>query len=112
LDEEVEALERALKTLIVMPQCKCSIMIVTASYLQDYFMGKPDIIMQVILPKQLGQPIILLLDKDLTPNEKKQAEDIFRNHNVVAKISFDRNNIKKSEPEIFKALEPYGARYS
>jgi hypothetical protein len=56
----------------------------------------------------LGHPTILLLDQDLTPSERKQAEDIFKEHNVIAKISFDRNNMEKCKPELFEALKPYG----
>jgi len=108
--KELEALERAFKTIIVMPQCNLFAAIVTPSYLQDYSMGEPDIVTQVELSKQLRQPTFLLLDQDLTPNELKQAEDIFKEHNVVAKISFDRNNMKKCERELFDALKPYGAK--
>jgi len=108
--KELEALERAFKTMIVMPHCRLSIMIVTTSYLQDYFSGEFDIVMQVKLSKQLGHPTILMLDQDLTPNERKQAEDIFKGHHVVARITFDRNNMKKSEDALFNALKPYGAK--
>jgi len=108
--KELEALERAFKSLIIMPLCKVSIMLITPSYLADYFAGEPDIVTQVRLSKQLNQPVLLMIDRDLTPIERNQVDRIFINHNVIARIMFDRDRIQDSEKEIFEALKPYGAK--
>ncbi len=64
-----------------MPTCHACIMLVTKNYLDDY----------------------------LTPNEKAQVDHMFQGHNVVARISFDRHNMRKSQSELLTALKPYGA---
>ena len=48
-----------------------------------------------------------MLDKDLTPPEKRQTDMIFRDHNVVARIDFDLENIEGSKRELHEALKSY-----
>lgn len=104
------SIERAIKSMFIMPACQASLMIVTKNYVDDYYNGDPEIVTHVELSKRLNQPVILMLDQDLTPNERRQAEIMFQDHKVVARIVFDPNNIQKCEPELFEALKPYGAK--
>jgi hypothetical protein len=103
--------ERALKTIITMPLAGVSIILINKSWLDDYCDGDPEILTQVVVSKKLKQPIILMIDQDLTPPEKEQINRIFQAHTVVTKIIYDPNNLKKSEPEIKKALELYERKY-
>jgi len=50
--KELEALERAFKSVIMMPQCEVVLVIATSSYLKDYFEGQPDIVVQVQSPME------------------------------------------------------------
>ena len=102
--------ERAFKSMLMMPTCRVSLMLVTRNYLDDYYNGDPAIVTQVNLSKQLNQPVILMLDQDLTPNERRQAENIFEDHKVIARIIFDGNNVRKTLPELFEALKPFGVK--
>jgi hypothetical protein len=63
---------------------------------------------QVIVSKKLNQPIILMIDQDLTPPERKQINSIFQKHNVIA---YDPDNLGKSKPELKKALDLYEKKY-
>lgn len=108
-DQKV-SLRRAIDSLFLMPQCKVSIMVVTSNFIKDYYNGELDIVTQVGLSRRLNQPVILMLDKDLTPPEKRQTDMIFRDHKVVARIDFDLENIEGSKRELYEALKPYGAK--
>jgi len=104
------SIERAIKTLLIMPTCPISIMLITKNYINDYYNGDPEITTQVELSKRLNQPVILMLDRNLTLDEREEVESIFMFHKVVARIIFDRNNMQKCELELFEALKPYGAK--
>jgi hypothetical protein len=103
--KDLARIDRAIKSAIIMPMCQASIMLVTSSYLQGYLSGHVDILTQVNVAKQLNQPVILMIEKDLTPNELKQVEEIFKHHNVVGKIFFDRDHVKECAEELRKVLE-------
>ena len=105
-----DQLERAIKSALIMPHCQLSVMPITPSYLEEYLLGHIDVITQVRTAKMLSQPVILMIENDLTPYERQQVENIFRNHNVVAKIEFDRNNIEECADKLLEALKPYGAK--
>jgi len=62
---------------------------------------------QVTVSKGPNQPIILMIDQDLTPPERKQVDNIFQKHNVVTTIIFDPDNLDKSKTELQKALDAY-----
>jgi len=101
------SIERALKTLFIMPSCQVSLILVTKNYINDYYDGDPEIVTQVELSKRLKQPVILMLDQNLTLNEREEAELIFMFHKVVARITFDPNNIQKCKAELFDVLKQF-----
>ena len=104
-----ESLRRAINSMMIMPTCRACIMIVTKDYINSYYAGDPEIVTQVKLSKQLKQPVILMVENDLTPNEKFQVKNMFQGHRVVAKITYDPKNFQRSTPELLKALKPYEA---
>ena len=104
--------ERALRTRIMMPLCGVSIIIINKTWLDDYYNENPEIIAQVEVSHNLRQPVILLLDQDLTPPERKSVDEIFQKHNVISKIIFDPKNFEKSKPLLEKALDTYQEQYT
>lgn len=103
--------ERAFRTRVTMPLCGASILIINKTWLDDYDKRDPEIIAQVEVSGNLRQPVILLIDQDLTPPERKLLDTIFQRHDVIDKITFDPKNPKKMKPLLNKALGIYKERY-
>lgn len=95
-----------------MQQCGVSVFFINKTWLNDYFNEDPEIITQVTVSKELSQPLILMIDQNLTPAERKSIEQILQKHTVIAKITFDPDDFDKSKPELEKALELYDKKYA
>jgi len=103
--------ERALRTRLIMPFCGVSVFLINKPWLDDYYNKDPEILTQATFSKKLNQPVILLIDQDLTPPERKSVDSIFQKHNVIARITIDPDNPEKSNSELQKALELYKKKY-
>ena len=103
--------ERALQTRLIMQLCGASVLVINKAWLDDYYNEDPEIVTQVTVSKELNQPLVLMIDQDLTLAERKSIEQILQKHTVIAKITFDPDDFDKSKPELDKALELYDKKY-
>ena len=104
--------ERALHIRLIMQLCGASVLVINRVWLGSYFNGDPIIATQVTVSRELNQPLILMIDQDLTLAERKSIEQILQKHTVIAKITFDPDDFDKSKPELDKALELYDKKYA
>ncbi len=104
--------ERALNTRLRMQLCEVSVFLIDKTWLNDYFNEDPEIVTQVTVSKELSQPLILMIDQNLTRAERKSIEQILQKHTVITKMTFDPDNFGKSKPELDKALELYNKKYA
>ena len=102
--------ERALQTRLIMQACGASVIFINKTWLDGYYNEDPEIVTQVTVSKELSQPLVLMIDQDLTQAERKSIEQILQKHTVIAKITFDPDDFDKSKPELDKALELYGEK--
>jgi len=94
-----------------MQLCGASVLVINKAWLDDYYNEDPEIVTQVTVSKELNQPLVLMIDQDLTLAERKSIEQILQKHTVIAKITFDPDDFDKSKPELDKALELYDKKY-
>ncbi len=95
-----------------MQLCAASVFFINKTWLNGYFNEDPEIVTQVTVSKELNQPLILMIDQNLTQAERKSIEQILQKHTVITKITFDPHDLDKSKPEIDKALELYDKKYA
>ncbi len=104
--------KRALNVRSIMQQCTASVLLINKTWLNDYFNEDPEIVAQVTVSKELNQPLILMIDQNLTQAERKSMEQILQKHTVITKITFDPYNFNKFKSELDKAVELYSKKYA
>jgi hypothetical protein len=107
-----DSFKKALHVRLIMQSCGASVLVINKAWLDGYYNGDPEIVTQVTTSKEINQPLILMIDQDLTPAERKSIEQIFGNNNVIAEITFDPDDRDKSKPELDEALELYDKKYA
>jgi len=102
---------KALRTKFTMAICATALIVINKTWLDNYHNLDRETLTQVGVSKKLKRPLILMIDQDITPPERKSIDRIFRKHKVIAKITFDPDNFDKCKPELGKALELYTKKY-
>ncbi|MEM2385776.1 MAG: hypothetical protein QXO67_02230 [Candidatus Bathyarchaeia archaeon] len=65
--------------------------LVTKYYLEDIRKHDARVIAQIEQAKALNKPVILAICTELTEQERQEAETIFKNHNVIGRVYFERD---------------------
>lgn len=96
----------ALSKRLTTSRCGAAIILINKTWLYQN-REMIEIMAQVRGSQRLNKPTILMIDKDLTPPERKAVDRIFQGCNVISKIIFDTDDPKKFMPQLERALEEY-----
>lgn len=76
--------------------------LITKYYLEDIQSQNLRIITQIEQAKILNKPTILAICRELTEKEQREAENYFKEHNVIGEVFFERNEPKSIEEAFVK----------
>ena len=76
----------------------------TANYLQDIRVKEPKIIFLIEQAKKLCIPTIICLDERLTAQEVEEIRCVFREHSIIAEVTFTENNLQLLHAQMMEVV--------
>jgi len=76
----------------------------TTSYLQDIRVKEPKITFLIEQAKEFCIPTIICLDEKLTAQEVEEIRSVFKEHNIIAEVTFTENNLQLLHAQMMEVV--------
>jgi len=76
----------------------------TTNCLQDIRVKEPKITFLIEQAKKSRIPTIICLDKKLTAQEVEEIRSVFKEHNIIAEVTFTENNLQLLHAQMMEVV--------
>ena len=76
----------------------------TTNYLQDIRVKEPKITFLIEQAKKFCIPTIICLDEKLNAQEVEEIRSVFKEHNIIAEVTFTENNLRLLDTQMMEVI--------